>query len=175
MTTREELLAAFADNPNLCDLGYEFAELDRHGYCLWVINCARHLFPLAEQHLCDSEMTQLANALECGQQFLDGTVTVAAVNESLSIPRGIADSYCASHGKIPYYLAETLDTIAYAIALTLPNSQVFHEDVIYAAAVPHSMADCTPRIQPTYRKRQIAMTSMNWQARKSRKKRFNGN
>lgn len=134
MATKEDLLAAITNNPDLCDLGYEYAELDRRGYCLWVIDCARHLFPLAKRHLSDSEMTQLADALKCGQQFLDGTADVVAVNKSFSIPQGIADSYCESHGEIPHHLAETLSAIADAIKLTLPDSKVYHEDVIYAAA-----------------------------------------
>lgn len=134
MITKEELLAAIAVNPDLCELGYELAELDRRGYCLWVIDCARHLLPLAQRHLTDSEMSSLIDALTCGQRFLDGNVDLAAITKSVDVPRSIAISYCNSHGEMPLYLAEALEAIANSIELTLPNSKVYHEDIIYAAA-----------------------------------------
>ena len=134
MPTKEDILTAIADSPDLCDLGYEFAELDRRGYCLWVFDCAQHLFPLAQRHLTDDEMVQLTNALQCGQQFLDGTVDVEDITDAIAVPRNIANSYCESNGEIMHHLAETLEAIANALELTIPDSKVYHEDIIYAAA-----------------------------------------
>ena len=134
MATKEELLAAIADNPDLCDLGYEYAELDYRGYCLWVIDCAKHLLPLAKRHLDDSEMAQLMNALNCGPQFLNGTAELTALSDAIAISRSIANSYYESNGEIVYYLAETLEAIVNSLELTMPNSKFYHEDVIYAAA-----------------------------------------
>ncbi len=134
MPAKEEMLAAIADDPDLCDLGYEFAEFDRRAYCLWVIDCAQHLFPLAQRHLPDEEMDQLTDALQCGQRFLDGTADVGTITKAIAVPRLIANSYCESNGEIVHYLAETLEAIANSLELTLPDSKVYHEDVIYAAA-----------------------------------------
>ncbi|QDU97405.1 hypothetical protein [Lignipirellula cremea] len=134
MPTQKDILAAIATDPDLCDLGYEYAELDRRGYCLWVIDCAQHLFPLAQRHLTDSEMAQLTSALNCGRQFLDGAADVAAITDAIAVPRSIANSYCESNGEIVQHLAETLEAIANSLELTMPDSKVYHEDVIYAAA-----------------------------------------
>jgi hypothetical protein len=134
MTTREDLLAAIAADPDLCDLGYAYAEFDRPGYCLWVADCARHLFPLAQRHLSPEEMAQLTTALNMGERFLKGEVDITAMTEAIAVPRRIADSFCKSRGTIPLHLAETLEAVANALELTLPDSRVYHEDVIYAAA-----------------------------------------
>jgi hypothetical protein len=134
MATREDLLAALATDPDLCDLGYAYAEFDRPGYCLWVADCARHLFPLVQRHLGADEMAQLTKALDQGERFLAGEVDSAAMTGAIAVPRRIGDSYLKSHGTIPLHLAETLEAVANALELTLPDSRVYHEDVIYAAA-----------------------------------------
>lgn len=133
MATPEDLLASIDDDSDLCDLGYEYAEIDHRGYCLWVVDCAQHLFPLARRHLTDVEIVQLMSALDYARDYLDGRVDAAGVREAILIPRHIDRTFRQAHGQIPFYLSETLDAVACSLELVLPDAQVYHEDVIYAA------------------------------------------
>lgn len=134
MTPREELLAAIVEDPDLCDLGYDYAEVDRRGYCLWVIDCAKHVLPLAKRHLDDLQMMQLEQALDRGLKYLTHQAEVIDLTQAVDIVRGLANTYCEVHEGVPNYLAETLEACANALELLMPGSKVYHEDVIYAAA-----------------------------------------
>ncbi len=134
MTTKEELIEAINNSQDLCDLGYKYAELDRYGYCLWVMDCAKHLFPLAERHLSKTQMWQLSEALKSAESFLNGKTDASAITEALAIPKQITNTFWESQGQIPYHLFETLEAITNVIELTLPDSKVYHEDIIYGAA-----------------------------------------
>ena len=134
MPTKEELLAAFDDNPDICDLGYEFAELDRRGYCLWVIDCVKHVLPLAERHVSNQDYSRLTEALSAAERFVAGDGDEDEIKSLAEIPKQVDDAYLEANGETPLHLAETLGAIGEAIELTLPNSNVCHEDVIYATA-----------------------------------------
>ena len=134
MSTKKELLNMIENNPDLCDLGYQYAEIDRRGYCLWVIDCAKHILPLAQPHLKNSDITQLTNSLNCGYQFLSGRSDTADLMNAINTIQNIANLYYKSNSKIVYYLMETFDAIVNSLRLTMPSSPVYHEDVIYAAA-----------------------------------------
>jgi hypothetical protein len=133
-SSQAELLEMLEDDPDLCDVGYEFADVDRKGYCLWVIDCARHLFPIAEQYLSKPDMTRVVDALDVAERFLDDESLASSVVATFAIVQHIEKTYVDTHGHIPHALAEALETIELAVKIMLPDSKVYHEDVISSSA-----------------------------------------
>ena len=134
MEDKEKLLNAINNDPDICDLGYAYSEFDPQGYRLWVIDCARHVLPIAERYLSPTQILDLSSALNAAVEFVMEKGDEEIVNVAAVCPQTIRDAYCSDHGEIAHDLIEALDAIANAIEMTLPDSGVYHEDVVYAAA-----------------------------------------
>lgn len=133
MTAKEDLLARIDSDESLCDLGYEYEAIDRTGYCLWVIECARHVLPIAKKWL-PEQYTQLCSALDTTTDYLEGNGDLSRATAAHQVAQEVSHAYLESTEEILWELSEALDATQNAIALALPNSRVYHEDVIYAAA-----------------------------------------
>ncbi len=134
MISLQQMLDALASNKNLCDIGYQYAEYDYRGYCLWVIDCVRHILPITERYLSPSHITQLSTSLDMAVEFINGDTDIEAVISAAQRTRQITQAYYSASEKIRWDVSETLDAINNAIELTLPNTSVYHEDVLSAAA-----------------------------------------
>ena len=132
--TLQQILDALARNENLCDIGYQYAEYDYGGYCLWVIDCVRHILPITERYCSSSDITQLSTSLDTAVEFINGNTDIEAVMSAAQRTRQITQAYYSANEKIRWDVSETLDAINNAIELTLPNTSVYHEDVLLAAA-----------------------------------------
>lgn len=142
MDSRQTLLQCLDCDPDICTHGYAFADLDPKGYRLWVIDCARHVLPIAEQHLSADEAAILASALDTAIDHIEGRgMDEQVVSDAVAIPLQIATAQCDRYGEIRCDIAESLDAISNAVAMANPGSNVYHEDVVYAAARAAYAAD----------------------------------
>ena len=122
------------DNGDLCDLGYKLRELDWRVYCYWVCDCAEHVLPLTHSLVATDEVTLLNNALETARGFASGTITQEEFANAVARTEAIHRRVMTTPGRIDAAAAEALESVFYAVKQANPESRIYHEDVIYAAA-----------------------------------------
>ena len=68
--TPNELLDKVRVESCLIDRGYDLAELDRKAYCLWSLDCARHVLPLLKNIVEQERFQELGDAIGTAADFV---------------------------------------------------------------------------------------------------------
>ncbi len=142
--SKEQILEELVSPDDRVDAGYALAEVDYAECCRWPLDCAEHVLVLIEKVALPEHFSQLKGALQGARSYLDGEVEAKEVQDSWEITGVIFDQQLEAQGSIGSALADALEAASCAIQMVLPDSGVYHEDVIYAAARAAFAAELHP-------------------------------